>query len=345
MAPRFWPNVLRLRRVPLAAPALSLFALTACAEHYPQTTLHPKADFARLVDHLFQTTFWWAVVVFVLVEGALLLAVVRFRGKPGDPEPTQVHGSSQLEVIWTVLPALILTMIAVPTVETIFRTSVTPAAPEVEVEVIGHQWWWEFRYPQLGVVTANEMHVPVQKMIGLKMWSADVIHSFWFPAVAGKRDAVPGRTNHIWFTADSLGTFPGQCAEFCGMSHANMRMKLFVETPKAFGAWVAAQQGPPAEPESTSLAGEGKRIFSTAACIACHTVNGVSAGIVGPNLTHIGSRTTLAGGVFPNTPGEMAKWIADAPGRKPGAIMFPLAQLGITAEQIPAVVAYLETLK
>ncbi len=326
--------------------ALPAIVLAGCTrQEFPQSSLHPQADYSGWIQNLNLQLTFWVVVIFVLVQGLLIVAVVRFRSRPGAPDPKPVHGNTALEIGWTIAPAIILALVAVPTVLTIWKTQRRPPGEALEVKVVGHQWWWEFQYPGLEITTASELHVPVGRTVEVSLESADVIHSFWFPAVAGKRDVIPGHTNHIWFTAESLGVFPGQCAEFCGMSHANMRMKLFVETPEAFGAWIAAQQRPPAEPESTSLAGEGKRIFSTAACIACHTVNGVSAGIVGPNLTHVGSRTTLAGGVFPNTPGEMAKWIADAPGRKPGAIMFPLAQLGITAEQIPAVVAYLETLK
>jgi len=145
--------------------------------------------------------------------------------------------------------------------------------------------------------------------------------------------------------ADEPGVYWGQCTEFCGLSHANMRMKLMVDSPEDFARWTADQKHAPIEPDSTTLAGQGKRIYATAACIGCHTVDGVSAGIIGPNLNHVGSRTTIAGGLFPNTPDEMAKWIADAPGRKPGAIMFPLASLGITQDQIPAIVAYLQSLK
>jgi cytochrome c oxidase subunit 2 len=325
---------------------LPALLLGGCSrQEYPQSSLHPTADYSGWIQNLNVQLTVWVVVIFVLVQGLLIVAVVKFRARPDSPEPKQVHGNTALEIAWTIAPAIILALVAVPTVLTIWKTQSVPPGDLLKVKVIGHQWWWEFQYPDLGITTASEMHVPVGKTVWVDIESADVIHSFWFPSVAGKRDAVPGHTNHIWFTADSLGTFPGQCAEFCGLSHANMRMKLMVESPGDFAGWVEDQKRTPAEPDSTTLAGEGKRIYASAACIACHAIEGVSAGIIGPNLTHVGSRTTIAGGLFPNTPDEMAKWIADAPGRKPGAIMFPLASLGITQDQIPAIVAYLQSLK
>jgi cytochrome c oxidase subunit 2 len=327
-------------------PALGALLLGGCSRHdFPQSSLHPTADYSRWIQNLNIQLTVWVVVIFVVVQALLIVAVVRFRARPGSPEPKQVHGNTTLEIAWTIAPAIILALVAVPTVLTIWKTQTRPPGDLLKVKVVGHQWWWEFQYPDLGITTASELHVPVGKTVWVDIETADVIHSFWFPSVAGKRDAIPGHTNHIWFTPDSLGTFPGQCAEFCGLSHANMRMKLMVTTAGEFDDWVADQKRAPLEPDSTTLAGEGKRIYSTAACIGCHTIDGVSAGIIGPNLSHIGSRTTLAGALFPNTPEEMAKWIADAPGRKPGAIMFPLASLGITREQIPAIVAYLQSLK
>jgi cytochrome c oxidase subunit 2 len=326
-----------------ALPALLLGGCTR--QQYPQSTLHPTADYSGWIQNLNVQLSVWVVVIFVLVQALLIVAVVKFRARPDSPEPKQVHGDTALEIAWTIAPAIILALVAVPTVLTIWKTQSVPPGDLLKVKVVGHQWWWEFQYPDLGITTASEMHVPVGKTVWVDIETADVIHSFWFPSVAGKRDAVPGHTNHIWFTADSLGSFPGQCAEFCGLSHANMRMKLMVESPEDFARWTQGQKRAPAEPDSTTLAGQGKRIYATAACIGCHAIDGVSAGIIGPNLTHVGSRTTIAGGLFPNTTDEMAKWIADAPGRKPGAIMFPLASLGITQDQIPAIVAYLQSLK
>ena len=326
--------------------ALGALLLAGCTrQQFPQSTLHPTADYSGWIQNLNLQLTFWVVIIFVVVQTLLIVAVVRFRARPDTPEPKQVHGNTAFEIAWTIAPAIILALVAVPTVLTIWKTQGAPPGQPLRVKAIGHQWWWEFQYPDQGITTASDLHVPVGRTVLVDIESVDVIHSFWFPSVAGKRDAVPGRTNHIWFTPDSVGTFPGQCAEFCGLSHANMRMHLMVDPPGEFERWVAGQKQPPAEPDSTTLAGQGRKIYATAVCIGCHAIDGVSAGIIGPNLSHIGSRTTLAGGLFPNTPDEMAKWIADAPGRKPGAIMFPLAQLGITQDQIPALVAYLQSLK
>jgi cytochrome c oxidase subunit 2 len=337
---------LRMRSLPPLLVALLALLLAGCTrQQFPQSTLHPTADYSGWIQSLNVQLTYWVVIIFVVVQTLLIVAVVRFRARPDSPEPKQVHGNTALEIAWTIAPAIILALVAVPTVLTIWKTQGAPPGQPLKVKAIGHQWWWEFQYPDQGITTASDLHVPVGRTVLVDIESADVLHSFWFPSVAGKRDAVPGRTNHIWFTPDSVGTFPGQCAEFCGLSHANMRMHLMVDPPADFERWVAGQKAPPAEPDSTTPAGEGRRIFASAACIACHAIEGVSAGVIGPNLSHIGSRTTLAGGLFPNTPEEMGKWIADAPGRKPGAIMFPLASLGITQEQIPALVAYLQSLK
>ena len=334
-----WTSVL------LTAFSLALAALGCTRQEFPQSTLHPQSDYAWGIQHLLEQLTFWVVVIFVLVQGLLIYAVIRFRSRPGAPDPKPIHGNTALEIAWTIAPALILLVIAIPTVVTIFKTQSKPLPDAMHIKVVGHQWWWEFQYPALGFVTADEMHIPVGKPVFLEIESADVLHSFWFPAIGGKRDAVPSRTNHIAFTADSLGTFPGQCAELCGLSHANMRMHLMVETPEEFQSWAERQKAPPAEPDTTTLAGQGKAIFSQSACIGCHTIEGVSVGAIGPNLTHVGSRTTLAGGILPNTPEAMAKWISDAPARKPGSLMPNMAGLGITPEQVPALVAYLQSLK
>ena len=196
-----------LRRLTPVLAVFSLIVLAGCASNYPQTTLLPRGDFGTMVDKLFRTTVFWAAIVFVLVEGALVFAIFKFRGRPDDPEPKQIHGHTGLEVVWTMIPAFILVMIAVPTIKTIFKTSSYAEGDKVTIEVIGHQWWWEFRYLELGVVTANEMNVPVGKTVNLRMTSADVLHSFWVPQFAGKRDLFPKKHNPLWFKATVTGTF------------------------------------------------------------------------------------------------------------------------------------------
>ena len=322
---------------------LPLVLIAGCTlQQYPQSTLHPHSNYAWWIQHLLEKLVFWVVVIFVVVQGLLIFAVVRFRSRPGAPEPKPIHGNTVLEIAWTLAPAVILALIAVPTVLAIYATQGKPPEGALEVRVIGHQWWWEFQYPGLGVTTASEMHVPLGRAIAMDIESADVVHSFWFPAIGGKRDAIPNRVNHMWFVPDSVGTFLGQCAELCGVSHANMRMKLMVSAPRDFDAWVAHQKSGPAMPDSTSLAGKGKAIFGQSACIACHTIDGVSAGVVGPNLTHVGSRTSIAGAIYPNDATQLGRWLENPQARKPGSLML---NLGLTPEQVSALVAYLQSLK
>jgi len=243
------------RRLSRLAPWFVLVLVlvgTACSRDFPQTTLAPKGDLARIEDDIFYTTVKWATLVFVLVEGALVYAIFRFRGRPGDAEPDQIHGNTVVEIVWTVIPALILAVIAVPTVKAIFKENETPKGSDVlTVEVIGHQWWWEFRYPSLNLTTANELHVPVGRTVSLKMGAYDVIHSFWLPQFAGKRDVFPNRETRLWFTAEEPGEYTGQCAEFCGVQHGRMAFRVVAQDAAAFIAWsdhMKTLGAPPAAP-------------------------------------------------------------------------------------------------
>jgi cytochrome c oxidase subunit 2 len=354
-----------IRRLARYAPAICLLVLLGCAQNYPQTTLLPRGDFGRLVDDLFRTTVFWGIVVFVLVEGALVFAIFKFRGRPDDPEPRQTHGSTLLEIAWTIIPALILAIIAVPTVKTIFKTSDYATGDVVQIEVIGHQWWWEFRYPDLGIVTANEMNFPVGKTVNLRMTTADVVHSFWVPQFAGKRDVFPKRHNPLWFKAEVTGNFSGQCAEFCGVQHARMGFRMVSQTPEEFAAWAAAQRiGSPlvnkgvVAPDTTapvdsaaraarqagdSLMKAGQALFSSAGCIGCHAMVGTplagQTALKGPNLSHVGSRTTLVAGLMPNTEENLRKWLSNPDSVKQGTLMVLPRKL--TNEEIATLVAYL----
>jgi cytochrome c oxidase subunit 2 len=312
-----------------------------CREQFPQSALHPESQYSRQLNDILLTIFYWEVGIFVVVESLLLYVLFRFRARPGQEDPRQSHGHTGLEIAWTLAPAVILACIGVPTVYTIFQTQQQAPARSLQVEVVGHQWWWEFRYPEFGIVTASDLHLPLGRTVNLKLTSQDVIHSFWIPRLAGKRDVIPGRTNYIWFRPDSLGVFLGQCAEFCGASHANMRVQAVVQTPEEFAAWVRAQQAPPAEP-ADSLAALGKQTFAQGLCVACHTVRGVSQGVVGPNLDHVGSRMTLAGAMMPLTTANLEKWLANPPAVKPGSLM-PYQNL--TRDQVHALAAYLQSLK
>lgn len=261
-----------LRRIGRWVPVVMLALLVACSgDQYPQSTLHPKGDFARMVDGVFRTTLWWAVLVFVLVEGALLIVIFKFRGKPNDPEPHQSHGNTTLEIIWTVVPALILAMIAVPTVRAIFQTYELPKDNPLEVEVIGHQWWWEFRYPEYKLTTANELHVPVGRPIALKMKTVDVLHSFWVPQFAAKRDVFPNRNTVLWFRAEVAGVYPGQCAEFCGIQHGKMAFRVVADEADAFDAYLGRlrESGAPAPaPAAAAVTPSGLSTQTAGATVA-----------------------------------------------------------------------------
>jgi cytochrome c oxidase subunit 2 len=360
-----------IRRLGRLAPVLCVLALvlSGCTpDHYPQTALRPLSDFGRIGDDIQTTTLKWAVVVFVLVEGALLFAIFRFRGKPGDPEPKQVHGNTTVEIIWTVIPALILAAIAVPTVRGIFETNATPGPDALEVQIIGHQWWWEFRYPSLNVTTANELHVPVGRTVSLKMRTADVIHSFWNPRIGGKRDVFPNRETRLWFKAEQPGEYPGQCAEFCGIQHGRMAFRVEAQMPEEFQAWsthmqslkapAAAAAPAPADSVHTASAGAtvpsqnpspgpgdplyatGEKLFMTKGCVGCHSLVAYQApqGMVGPNLANVGARTYIAAGTLKNNDENLAHWIMNPQGIKQGVLM---PNLGVKPEEAKALVAFL----
>jgi cytochrome c oxidase subunit 2 len=330
------------RRLRLGA-ALSLLAMVAaaCASNAPQDTLKPAGPNARTIDHLINPVFLVAAVVFVAVEGMALVFVIRYRHREGAPEPVQVHGNTRLEVGWTLIPALILLTIAVPTIATIFKLARKPANA-INVTVTAHQWWWEYNYTDLGVVTANELHMPTNRPLELTLVGADVIHSFWVPKLSGKTDVVPGRQNHMNISGDKVGTYLGQCTEFCGLSHANMRLKAMVQSPQDFQAWVDNQRLAAAAPAPGSPAADGLALFSAKGCSGCHTVEGVSAGKVGPNLTHLSSRTSFAGSMFALNPDTLRLWLRNPPGVKPGSKM---PNLNLSGDEITKLIAYLETLK
>ncbi|MBV9880362.1 MAG: cytochrome c oxidase subunit II, partial [Gemmatirosa sp.] len=234
------------RLAALALSSAAALALAACSSaEYPNSIFTSHSDFNVDVNHLFGRLFFLGTLVFILVEALLLYVIFKFRRKPNHEEPDHVHGNTTLEVLWTAIPAVILIFIAVPTVRTIFRTQAKARAGALEVDVIGHQWWWEFRYPQYKITTANELYIPAGRTVNFALKSVDVIHSFWIPALSGKRDVVPNHTNYLWFTPDStLGAavWNGHCAEYCGASHANMKFRTYTVTAEQFDSWVRGQQ-------------------------------------------------------------------------------------------------------
>lgn len=326
-------------KVAVVAVAALVLGMAGCAPS--PSPLAPASENAAMVSNLFFILFAVAVVVFVIVEFMLFYSLIRFRRKSGDGMPEQIHGNTRFEIAWTVAPALVLAVVFVLTWQTLNALATTPANA-LNVRVIGHQWWWEIQYPDSGVVTANEIHLPVNQAAYFSLESIDVIHSFWVPELSGKTDLIPGHINHTWFRPDKVGQYHGQCAEFCGTGHANMRFEVIVQTQADFDAWVAAQKAPPATP-NTDLAQKGEQTFMAGACIGCHTINGTTAkGQVGPNLTHVASRQTIAGGILNFTSPDLHTWLRDPPAVKPGSLM---PNLNLTPDQIDALVAYLQSLK
>ena len=473
------PVPTRLRRSLAAAlPALLAVVFTACsAVGYPNSIFTRHTEFNREIGSLFDILIWLGTIVFIFVEAILLYTIWRYRRRSDQDRPEHVHGNTTLEILWTAIPALILAFIAVPTVRTIFRTQAAASADALQVEVIGHQWWWEFRYPQYKITTANELYLPVGRKVNFTLKSNDVLHSFWIPQLGGKRDLITNHPNYLWFTPDSVGeqAWNGMCVEYCGSSHANMRFKTFTLTPANFESWAAHQAspaafgasapagaagtsagtspgGPGAAPQTAALAtraqsgvpipgspppanpvggeptrprqapaapntpvaaqpqnvstmpggaavqqagfvafprermpahvvpstpippgmsfnesltgdAERGRAFLTqggGGCVACHMINGnpTMMGVVGPNLTHVGSRSTIAGGIYPNDTKHLSLWIKNSRWMKPGVIMPTLGafqrdpvtgqtipKTGLTDQQVADIVAYLQALK
>ena len=327
----------------LLAPALAVavLALAACGVT-PQTTLEPTTEAARTARDLLMFVFWAMVVTFVLVEGALLYCLIRFRRRRGDGIPAQTHGNTPLEIGWTIAPTILVVVIVVLTVPAIFSNARAAGPDALKVRAIGHQWWFEFQYPDLGVTTANELHLPVNREVEIQLESNDVLHSFWVPSLRGKLDMVPGRENKFTIKPEVTGTFPGQCAEFCGTAHALMKFHVVVETQAEFNAWLQNERTDHVPPAS-DLAREGEANLTLGGCVACHTIRGTDLeGKLGPDLTHMGSRKYIAAGILENTPENMRLWLSDPQGVKPGNTMV-IPEL--TTEQLDSLVAYLQGLK
>src|SRR5258705_2711847 len=285
--------------------------------------------------------------IFLIVAGLLFYTVVRYRRRAGDvSEPPQIYGSNQIELAWTVLPLLIVFVLILVTSRTFADIQNRKSGPgALNATVIGHQWWWEIRYPELGIVTANELHVPAssvsnQQPTFRKPESADVAHSFWVPQLAGKTDVIPNRQNRMWIEPTQPGTYLGNCAEYCGTQHAHMLIRVIVQPRGEFDRWVAEQKLAASEDSSTQ---EGRKIFFANSCVNCHTIRGTSAqGKFGPDLTHLMSRETLASGATLNTPAMLRAWVRDPQKLKVGCLM---SNMHMTENEVDQIVAYLQTLK
>jgi cytochrome c oxidase subunit 2 len=295
--------------------------------------------------------------IFVVVEGVLLYSVFRFRrrAQADAGEPAQVYGSKPIEIAWTAAPAMIVFVLVLVTARTLWEVKVSPPEPQpgdrtLFVTVVGRQWWWEYTYDHydgkaLGFTTANELHVPasadgVPRPVYLTLKSADVCHSFWVPRLGGKIDLIPGHTNSLWFRTDRPGLFLGQCAEYCGTQHANMLLRVSVDTPDEFARWLERER---ADAVDDPAGRSGKEVFLRQSCVNCHAVRGTSArGTYAPDLTHLMSRQTLASGMVPNTPDNLRQWVDDPQKVKKGCLM---PAFGLDGRDRDLVMRYLLTLR
>ncbi len=346
------------RKVTITRGARSLFAFLGLAANGfaqpagpffgPTNIFAPVSTPAQSIFDLSRFVLLISATIFLVVFSLLAYAVVTFRRRSSDDgrEPAQVYGSTQLELAWTVIPILIVVVLFLATARVIagIQNASKPAGA-IEVTVIGHQFWWEYRYPSLKVVTANELHIPVSDPSHpaptfLNLLSADTDHSFWVPRLGGKTDLIPNHPNSMWMDPHETGIYLGQCAQYCGTQHAKMLLRVYVQTREEFDRWIQQQSLPAPAGETVSA---GQRIFERTACVNCHAVAGTAAiGRFGPDLTHLMSRDTLASGAVPNTPENLRQWIQDPSRIKPGSKM---PAMGLSDPDLDAVTAYLETLR
>lgn len=323
----------------------SIFLLSACQGE--NSFLNPRGEGAVHIANL-----WWVMlaigaVVYVQVVSLLVMALFRRRTSTSEndqPDTSPPSRNSQRFIIANgiAIPIAILVVVFGFNLATLAQLSPTNANGDVIIEVVGHRWWWEVRYPHHDVVTANEIYIPTGTRVELRLTSSDVIHSLWVPALNGKADLIPGQTNRMFLYTDLAGEYNGMCAELCGVQHARMHFTVIAQPREDFDAWITRQKQPAPVPED-EVTQRGQQIFLGAACVYCHTVRGTSAsGVIGPDLTHLASRNTLGAGVVPNTPGNLAGWIIDSQSLKPGNLMPPVY---IEGDDLQALLAYLETLQ
>lgn len=370
------------RKTLLALGMVSLAVVAvACAPNATQSSLEPAGEEARKSYDLFVPVFWVAVGIFVLVEGALVLFALRYRHRKGrEGIPPQIHGNTRLEIAWTILPAVILAGVAVPTVTTIFDLARDPGPEALDVTVLAHQWWWEFDYPEQRVNTANELHIPTGRPVFLTMCAVGlgyerqpspsecqpgppegalaavvgdaVVHSFWAPELGGTQDVIPGRVSTLVIEADEPGVYEGQCKEYCGLSHAYMRFTVVAHTPQDFERWVRDQQRPASPPQAGSAAAAGAEVFVTNnRCTRCHAIDGLRDASVepipgnnsAPNLTHFMSRDCFRGCTFPITRDNLERWLRNPQRVEAGSWM--ILEPPLTEREIEDLIAFLETLE
>ena len=360
------------RSVRLGLVAILAFVLASCAESIPQNSLDSVSPQGDKINGLFWLVFWIGTAIFVAVQGALTVAVIKFRRRKNEDRPVkQVHGNTRLEIMWTIVPAVLLAVLAVPTLQALFEIRSEPAPEDnaLQVNVIGHQWWWEFEYPEYGFTTAQEMWMPAGRTVYLNMTSADVIHSFWTPRIMGKRDAVPGRINHLTYYTEEPGEYLGQCAEFCGLAHADMRHMVKVVSPDEFEAWATKHATDPVIPQS-GLAAEGATTFGQI-CVACHVIDGLGGPVtdptaslearvdtlsgwsIAPNLSYFAERQKFGGWSFVNDEPHLKAWLQDPQNLKPmqpelndleNGRVLGMPNFGLSDDEINGLVALLNEL-
>ena len=355
-----------------------LFLLVAGCSKDGQSTWEAFGPVAQKQLDLFNVLLWVMVAVFIIVEGVLVYAIVRYRRRPGDAKPPQIHGNTSLEIILTIIPTILVLALGIWSVFTLFAIDKAPEdGPDpLQVNVTGHQWWFEFEYPDAGdgkkIITANEMRIPVDRPINISLESDDVIHSFWVPKLAGKLDMVPTHVNKMWFQADSDKitedlpvTLYGQCAELCGLSHALMRFRVTVMEQNDFDSWVAAYGAPPAISDKAKA---GQQLFA-ANCTLCHNIDGpddpalsasrltgfFSGGditpVPAPNLTDLRTRQTLGAGITDLTEDNLHSWIRNPEDFKPGnymserAVLYQNGPASLTDDEIDSLIGYLLDLR
>jgi cytochrome c oxidase subunit II len=338
--------------VMLFSPLIAAFAQTSSQPSSSTSIFSPASTPADSIFRLSLFVLTVTAAIFLTVFSLLVYSAVKFRKRAEDDgrEPAQVYGSNQLELAWTVIPVLIVVVLFLTTARVIHAIQDARRPPgAIEVTAVGHQFWWEYRYPQYGFTTANELHVPVsdQKQptpTFLTLLSADTDHSFWVPRLAGKTDLIPNHPNSMWIDPHETGVYLGQCAQYCGTQHAKMLLRVYVDSRADFDRWVQAQRQPvPANAPMDASAAEGRRVFESTACINCHVVAGtVAHGQFGPDLTHLMSRATIASGAAPNTPENLRLWIENPDAIKPGSLMPPM---NLTDQEFDRVTAYLLTLR
>lgn len=330
----------RVRNRILISLAIILWAAVSCTEETP-AVFRPRGSAARQINQLWWILFGLGGVTYLIVMGLMVFALFRRRQKSASQNNKQMGN----RIIWiggVIFPLIILLIVYGFTFSVLSQLSITEDPDQLVVEVIGHQWWWEVRYPEQDVVTANEIYIPTGEEVTFRLTSDDVIHSFWVPELHGKMDLIPGRTNTWQLTADQSGDYWGLCAEFCGIQHAKMLFLVTAVPPEQFGEWVERRQEPAAAP-ATAEARAGFEIFMESGCAECHAIRGTeAAGDLGPDLTHLAARRTLAAGAIANNRGNLAGWVADPHGIKPGSMM-PTAEL--SGSELQSLLTYLETLE